>query len=106
GSGTKIDNQVHIGHDSVVGKNCLFAANVGIAGCVNIEDDVTLWGQVGVASDLTIGKGVTVLAQSGVGQDLEPGKKYFGSPCKEARVAFTELASIKQLPDLIKKSKT
>src|SRR5690349_9293413 len=26
GAGTKLDNQVHIGHDTVVGKNCLFAA--------------------------------------------------------------------------------
>src|SRR5205085_2804736 len=34
GEGTKIDNQVHIGHDTVIGKNCLFAAQVGIAGVV------------------------------------------------------------------------
>ncbi len=26
GAGTKMDNLVHIGHDTVVGKNCLFAA--------------------------------------------------------------------------------
>ncbi|TNE74478.1 MAG: UDP-3-O-(3-hydroxymyristoyl)glucosamine N-acyltransferase, partial [Bacteroidetes bacterium] len=60
GSGTKIDNQVHIGHDTVVGKKCLFAANVGLAGCVNVEDNVTLWGQVGCASDITIGTGAIV----------------------------------------------
>jgi len=33
GKGTIIDNLVHIGHDVVVGEMCLFAANVGIAGC-------------------------------------------------------------------------
>ena len=32
--GTKIDNQVHIGHDTVIGKKCLIAAQTGIAGCV------------------------------------------------------------------------
>ena len=32
GAGTKMDNLVHIGHDTVIGKNCLFAAQVGIAG--------------------------------------------------------------------------
>ena len=37
GKGTKIDNQVHVGHDTVIGENCLFAANVGIAGCVTIK---------------------------------------------------------------------
>ena len=42
GEGTKIDNLVHIGHDTVIGKNCLMAAQVGIAGVVTIEDEVIL----------------------------------------------------------------
>jgi UDP-3-O-[3-hydroxymyristoyl] glucosamine N-acyltransferase len=105
GEGTKIDNLVQIGHDTVIGKNCLFAAGVGIAGCVTIEDDVTIWGQVGCASGVTIGKGVVVLAQSGIGMNLEAGKKYFGSPCIEARDKMREMALIKQLPDLIEKIK-
>ena len=46
GEGTKIDNQVQIGHDTVIGKRCLIASQVGIAGCVLIEDFVTIWGQV------------------------------------------------------------
>ena len=54
--GTKIDNQVHIGHDTVVGEKCLIASQTGIAGCVVIEDEVTIWGQVGMTSGITIGK--------------------------------------------------
>ena len=57
GQGTKLDNHVHIGHGAVIGKNCLFAAQVGIGGKAIIEDEVILWGQVGVSKDLTIGKG-------------------------------------------------
>ena len=105
GEGTKIDNQVHIGHDTVIGKHCLFAAHVGIAGCVRIQDNVTLWGQVGLASDLTIGEGVVVLAQSGVSKDLEAGKTYFGSPCGEVKDKFRELAALRQLPQMISKMK-
>ncbi len=101
GSGTKIDNQVHIGHDTVVGKNCLMAANVGIAGCVTIEDRVTLWGQVGVVSDIVIGEGAVVLGQAGVGKSLEGGKSYLGSPCDEARKKFREIAAIRKLPEII-----
>ncbi len=100
-SGTKLDNQVHVGHDTTIGKNCLFAAQVGIAGCVTIEDNVTLWGQVGVPSDIVIGKGAVVLGQSGVSKNLEPEKTYFGSPASEARVKFKELAAIKKLPHII-----
>ncbi len=101
GAGTKIDNHVHIGHDVVIGKNCLFAAQVGIAGCVTIEDNVTLWGQVGVIANIRIGAGAVVMGQSGVGKDLEPGKAYFGSPCDDARKKYRELASIKVLPQII-----
>ena len=46
GSGTKLDNLIHIGHDVVMGKNCLIAAQVGIAGGTILGDGVTLWGQV------------------------------------------------------------
>lgn len=103
GAGTKIDNQVHIGHDTVVGKGCLMAANVGIAGCVTIEDRVTLWGQVGVVSDVVIGEGAVVLGQAGVGKSLEGGKSYLGSPCDEARKKFREIAAIRKLPEIIEK---
>ncbi len=103
GEGTKLDNQIQIGHDTTVGKHCLMAANVGVAGCVTIKDNVTLWGQVGCASDVTLEDGVTVLAQSGIGKSLEAGKTYFGSPCDVVRVKFRELAAIKKLPELIEK---
>lgn len=53
GEGSKLDNAIHIGHDTSVGKNCLFAAQVGIAGCVTIKNDVTLWGQVGIKIDIS-----------------------------------------------------
>ena len=103
GKGTKIDNNVQIGHDTKVGKKCLFASQVGIAGCVVIEDEVTLWGQVGVISGITIGKGSVVYAQSGVGGPLSGNQKYFGSPADEARIKMRELAALKELPNLIKK---
>ncbi len=101
GEGTKIDNLIQIGHDTIVGKNCLMAAQVGVAGCVTIKDNVTLWGQVGCASDVTIESGVTVFAQSGIGKDLEEGRTYFGSPCDDYKVKFKELAATKRLPEII-----
>jgi UDP-3-O-[3-hydroxymyristoyl] glucosamine N-acyltransferase len=106
GAGTKIDNHVHIGHDTVIGKNCLFAAQVGIAGCVVIEDNVILWGQVGVPSDIHIGKGAVLLGQSAPMRDLEAGKVYLGSPADESRQKFKELALIRRLPELFDKSES
>lgn len=102
GKGTKLDNLIHIGHDTVVGKNCLFAAQVGVAGVVTIEDDVILWGQVGVQKDLTIGKGAIILGKSGVPKSIEGGKTYFGAPIQEAREKMKEIAALKYLPEIVK----
>jgi UDP-3-O-[3-hydroxymyristoyl] glucosamine N-acyltransferase len=103
GEGTKIDNQVQIGHDTVIGKRCLFASGVGIAGVCVIEDDVTLWGQVGVKSDVRLGKGCIVLAQSGVGDDIPAGKTWFGSPAGEASEKMKELFLVRRIPDILER---
>ena len=100
--GTKIDNQVQIGHDTVIGKKCLIASQTGIAGCVIIEDEVTIWGQVGANSGITIGKGAIILGQTGVTKSLEGNKTYFGTPAEESRKKLKEMVEIKQL---IKKQK-
>jgi UDP-3-O-[3-hydroxymyristoyl] glucosamine N-acyltransferase len=99
--GAKIDNQVHIGHDTVIGKKCLIAAQTGIAGCVIVEDEVTLWGQVGTTSGITIGEKAVVLAQSGVSKSLEGGKVYFGYPAEESREKLKQLAYVKKIPQIL-----
>ncbi len=104
GEGTKIDNQVHVGHDTLIGKKCLIAAQTGIAGCVIVEDEVTLWGQVGTTSGITIGAKAVVLGQTGVTKSVEGGKSYFGTPIEESREKLKQLAYIKRIPELFKKS--
>ena len=95
--GTKIDNQVQVGHDTVIGENCLIASQTGIAGCVIIENNVTLWGQVGTTSGITIGEGAVVLGQTGVTKSIKGGISYFGTPVEESRMKLKEMAEIKQM---------
>lgn len=103
GKGSILDNQVHVGHDVIIGEMCLFAAQVGIAGATTIGDRVTVWGQVGISSGLHIGDGATLLAQSGVGENVPAGATFYGTPAGEARVKMREVFALKQLPELIKK---
>ncbi len=103
--GTKLDNQVHVGHDTFIGKRCLIASQTGIAGCVVIEDNVTLWGQVGTTSGITIGSGAVVMGQTGVTKSVPGGKTYFGTPIEESREKLKQLANIKKIPELIEKLK-
>lgn len=105
GRGSKLDNQVHVGHDTKIGSGCLIASQTGIAGCVVVEDDVILWGQVGVASAVTIGKGAVVLGQTGVTKSIEGSKTYFGTPIEEAREKFKQLASLRKIPQIIEQFK-
>lgn len=105
GAGTKIDNQVHVGHDTVIGKKCLIAAQTGIAGCVIIEDEVTLWGQVGTTSGITIGAKAIVLGQTGVSKSIAGGKTYSGTPIDEAREKMKQFAYIKKIPEIMDKLK-
>lgn len=103
--GTKIDNSVQIGHDTVIGKHCLIASQTGIAGANIIEDEVTMWGQVGLTSGITIAKKTVILAQSGITKSTEPGTTYFGSPAVEVRRGYRELAAIRSLPEFLRKAK-
>ncbi|MEO6683834.1 MAG: UDP-3-O-(3-hydroxymyristoyl)glucosamine N-acyltransferase [Ginsengibacter sp.] len=105
GMGTKLDNMVHIGHDVEIGKNCLIAAQVGIAGGTILKDGVTLWGQVGVNKTITIGENAVIMAQSGVLSDIDGNKSYWGSPVENFFAKKRELVLLKRLPEIWAKIK-
>lgn len=104
--GSKLDNQIQIGHDTIIGKNCLIASQVGIAGCVVVQDEVTIWGQVGCRSDVTIGSKAIIHAQSGITKSLEGHKTYWGTPAQEARAEMKEMANVKKIPEIFQHIKT
>ncbi len=100
GEGTKIDNLVHLGHDVIVGKNCLIAAQVGVAGGTILGNGVILWGQVGVNKTISIGDNAVVMGQSGVASDIEGNKTYWGTPVQNFLDKRKELVFLKRLPEI------
>ena len=105
GRGTKLDNLVHLGHEVIVGKNCLIAAQVGIAGGTVLGDGVILWGQVGVNKTITIGDNAIVMGQAGITSSIEGNKTYWGTPIQEFYSKRKELVLIKRLPEIWEKVK-
>ena len=101
--GAKLDNQIQVGHDTIIGERCLIASHTGIAGCTIIENDVTIWGQVGITSGVTIGAKAIISAKAGVSKSLEGGKHYFGIPAEDFRTKYKELAAIKKIPEILEK---
>ena len=95
--GSKLDNLIQIGHDTVLGERTLVASGAMIAGCCIIEDDVQVWGRVGMASGKRVGKGAVLLGKTGVNRDLEGGKTYFGSLAEEFREYLKKEIKLKNL---------
>lgn len=100
GSGTKIDNLVQIGHNVVVGTNCMLCGHVGIAGSTVIGDRVVLAGKVGVADHVKIGSDAVVAANSGVGTDIPPKAVYMGYPAMPKARAFEQYKGFARLKRL------
>lgn len=105
GRGTKIDDQVHIGHNCRIGKNCILCAQVGLAGSSVLKDGVILGGQVGVAGHLTINENVICGGQTGVTRDLEANQKYFQCPATPLTEALRTYQISKKLPEMARKLK-
>ncbi len=97
GEGTKIDNQVQIGHNVVVGRHCVIIAQVGISGSTHLEDYVVLAGKAGLAGHLTIGQGAQIGGGSNVNDDVPAGQRWIGSPAKPLREWTREMLAIKNL---------
>jgi UDP-3-O-[3-hydroxymyristoyl] glucosamine N-acyltransferase len=102
GAGTKIDNLVQIAHNVIIGKCCLFAAQVGIAGSCEIGDGVVLAGQVGVGDHVKIGDGVIVGARAAVIQNVKAGQKMLGVPAIELKRSLKTMKIIPRLPEIVK----
>lgn len=99
GEGTKIDNQVQIGHNVVVGRHCVLVSQVGLSGSCTLEDFVAIGGQSGVRGHVTIGMGAQVAAVSVVNDDLAPGGRYGGTPAKPVKQWFREVAALRKLAE-------
>ncbi len=100
GAGTKIDNLVQIGHNVVIGKCCLLAAQVGVAGSCRLGDGVVLAGQVGLADNIEIGAGTMVGAQAGVMSSVPAGERIAWSPAVNVKEATRIIAHLFRLPKL------
>jgi UDP-3-O-[3-hydroxymyristoyl] glucosamine N-acyltransferase len=97
GSGTKIDNLVHIGHNVLIGRNVVIAAQTGISGSSTVGGGAVIAGQVGIADHVTIGPGVILGAQCGVPSNKKisgPGQLFWGTPARPIQQYLRELATM------------
>jgi UDP-3-O-[3-hydroxymyristoyl] glucosamine N-acyltransferase len=77
---TKIDSQVHVGHNTIIGEDCIIAAQCGFAGSVKIGDRVLIGGQSGFGDHVTVGEDARLAGKSGVIGDIPAGAVMAGYP--------------------------
>jgi UDP-3-O-[3-hydroxymyristoyl] glucosamine N-acyltransferase len=95
--GTKIDDQVHIAHNVVVGQDCILVAQVGIAGSTQLGNRVVLAGQTGVNDHIVIGDRVRVAAKSAVAHSIQPGEDMLGIPALPIKEWMRTYGNIRRL---------
>lgn len=98
---TKLDDQVHVGHNCRVGRFCYIVGNTALGGSVTMGDGAMLSGNVVVKDHLNIAPGSVVMGSSGVAQDTEPRQAYFGTPARPAREMHKMNAALAKLPELL-----
>lgn len=60
GDGCKIDNLVQVGHNVVLGRDCVLCAQAAVAGSAVLGDRVVMGGKSGIKDNVTIGRDVVL----------------------------------------------
>lgn len=105
GRSSKLDNLCQIAHNVVLGRGCIIAAQVGIAGSTRLGDRVQCGGQAGIADHLTIGEDARIAAKAGVMRDVPAGETWGGYPARPMKTWMREIASLARAAERKKKAK-
>ncbi|MGP6088285.1 UDP-3-O-(3-hydroxymyristoyl)glucosamine N-acyltransferase [Antarctobacter jejuensis] len=102
GPGTKIDNLVQIGHNVVVGRDCLLCSQVGIAGSTVVGDNVVMAGKVGVSDNLRIGSRAILGGATVVLTNVPEGRVMLGYPAMKMESHVEAYKGLRRLPRLFR----
>ena len=112
GSGTKIDNLVHIAHNITIGENCLITANVTMAGSSTLGSRMMIGGCTAIDGHIKIADDIHLQAMSVVTKSLDKPGVYGGFPAiptmtfKRNQATFTKLSELrKTVEGLVKNQK-
>jgi UDP-3-O-[3-hydroxymyristoyl] glucosamine N-acyltransferase len=100
GSGTKLDNLVHIGHNVQIGRDCLLCGQVGIAGSARIGDRVVMGGQCGVNDNIFVGDDVICGGATKIFTNAPAGRVLLGYPAVKMETHVEMQKALRRLPRL------
>lgn len=101
GARTKIDNLVQIGHNCIIGTDCIIVAQVGISGSVRIGRGCVIGGQVGIVDNTVIGDGVRIAGKAGIHGNIPSGTEWIGAPAMPAKDYFKQHRALLRLQEVV-----
>ncbi len=102
GNGTKIDNQVQIGHNCVVGDDVIMCGQSGLAGSVKVGNSAVIAGKVAVSDNLIIGERAVLGGGSGVTSNVPAGRAMLGYPAIKMETQVDIYKATRRLPRLLR----
>jgi UDP-3-O-[3-hydroxymyristoyl] glucosamine N-acyltransferase len=104
--GVKLDNQIQVAHNVVIGAGTAIAACAGIAGSAHIGKRCTIGGGSGLVGHITIVDDVHITAMSFVTKSIEESGVYSsGTTLQENREWRRNAARFRQLDDMARRLK-
>ena len=101
GSGSKLDNQVHVGHNTRIGRDCLICGQCGLSGSVEVGNNVVLGGQCGAADNIFIGDGVIAGGATKIISNVPAGRVVMGYPAVKMETHTEIYKAQRRLPRLM-----
>ena len=100
GSGSKLDDLVHIGHNVRIGRDCLLCGQAGVGGSSVIGDRVVLGGQCGVSDNIFVGNDVIAGGATKIFTNAPAGRVLLGSPAMKMETHVALQKALRRLPRL------
>lgn len=102
GNGVKFDNLAQIGHNVVIGNDCLICAQVGVAGSSRIGNNVVLGGQTGVSDNVFVGDNAITGGATKVLANVPAGRVMLGYPAMKMETHIEIYKQLRRLPRLFR----
>jgi len=103
GKGSKLGDDVHVGHNAAIGRDCILVAQAAVGGSAKIGGRTTIAGKAAVTDHAEIGKNVTLSACAIALKDIKDGSFVSGHPAIDHQKDYRIRAAARRLPELLKK---
>ena len=97
GRGTKVDNLVQVGHNVIIGEDCVLCAQAAVAGSAQLGDRVVMGGKSGIKDNITVGQDVVLGGGAIVLAPVAAGSFVMGYPAVDMPEYRSRLKALRML---------